>query len=135
MSQSQQMTQDEKQALVALLDERKSLMQQLKDIEAQIQKIKGSISDARIFVGESKIGRPKGSTNKKSLDSIILETVCTSNVEVGVNEIMQNVISEGYVSSSSPKDFINIIRSRLSVLKKQKKIIRNDDTGMFFKTA
>jgi hypothetical protein len=135
MSQNQPVGQDDKKTLVTLMEERKLLMQQIKEIETQIQKIGGSISGARAYIGESKIGRPKGSTNKKSLDSIILETVYNSSVEVGVNDIIEKVIFEGYVSSSGAKDFLNIVRSRLSVLKKQKKIIRNDDTAKFSKAT
>ena len=135
MSQTQTSAQDDKQALHKLLEERKLLMQQIRDIEVQIQKIGGSISGAREFIGESKIGRPKGSTNKKSLDSIILETVYSSTTEVGVNDIVERVIFEGYVSSSSAKDFLNIVRSRLSVLKRQKKIIRNEETDKFLKAT
>lgn len=135
MSQNSAASQDDKKTLTTLLEERKLLMQQLKDIEMQIQKIGGSISGARAYIGEAKIGRPKGSVNKKSLDLIIVETVYNSTIEVGVNDIIEKVIAEGYVSSSSTKDFLNIVRSRLSVLKKQKKIVRNDDTGKFFKAT
>ncbi len=135
MSQNSTASQDDKKTLTTLLEERKLLMQQLKDIEMQIQKIGGSISGARAYIGEAKIGRPKGSINKKSLDSIILETVYNSSTDVGVNDIVEKVIAEGYVSSSSAKDFLNIVRSRLSVLKKQKKIVRNDETGKFSKAT
>jgi hypothetical protein len=135
MSQNSAAAQDDKKTLTTLLEERKLLMQQLKDIEMQIQKIGGSISGARAYIGEAKIGRPKGSINKKSLDSIILETVYNATNEVGVNDIIEKVIAEGYVSSSSAKDFLNIVRSRLSVLKKQKKIVRNDETAKFFKAT
>ena len=95
-----------------------------KIIETDLLKYCDSIADARVIIGESKIGRPKGSCNKKSLDTIILETICNSVNGASVHEITASIAKEGYVSTSSPSDFINIIRSRLSVLKKHKKIIR-----------
>jgi len=107
-----------------LMKKRDALLSDLKIIETDLLKYCDSIADARVIIGESKIGRPKGSCNKKSLDTIILETICNSVNGASVHEITASIAKEGYVSTSSPSDFINIIRSRLSVLKKHKKIIR-----------
>lgn len=117
-------TPETQQNIADLMKKRDALLADLKIIETDILKYCDSIADARVIIGESKIGRPKGSCNKKSLDTIILETICNSADGASVHEITASIAKEGYVSTSSPSDFINIIRSRLSVLKKHKKIIR-----------
>jgi len=124
---------DDKQKVVVLMEKRDRLVQEISMIEEQIVNICGSISDARDLVGKSRIGRPKGSTNKRSLDSIILDTISNNPTGVNMQEIAKNITSEGYTSNSSPKNFINIIRSRLSVLKRNKKIVRCDSTDRYKK--
>jgi len=118
------MTPEMQQNIAILMKKRDALLADLKIIETDILQHCDSIADARVIIGESKIGRPKGSCNKKSLDTIILETISASANGSSVHEITASIAKEGYVSTSSPSDFINIIRSRLSVLKKHKKIIR-----------
>ncbi len=115
-----------KQKVEDLMNKRNHFVEELRKIEDEISSLCGSISNARDMIGKSKIGRPKGSTNKKSLDSIVIDTIYNSVDGVTLEDVVKNIISEGYVSNSSPKDFINIIRSRLSVLKKNKKIIRDE---------
>jgi hypothetical protein len=122
-----------KQKVILLMDRRDRLIQEIAAIETEIVEACGSISDARDLIGKSRIGRPKGSTNKRSLDSIILDAISSSPDGVDMQDIAKNITSEGYTSNSSPKNFINIIRSRLSVLKRNKKIVRCDATDKYKK--
>ena len=124
---------DVKQKVIELMDRRDSIIHEIDKIEKEIVDLCGSISDARDMIGKSRIGRPKGSTNKRSLDSIILDTISAKSDGVDMHDIAKNITSEGYTSNSSPKNFINIIRSRLSVLKRNKKIVRCDLTDKYKK--
>lgn len=130
---NQQIEDQLKLKIAGLMKRRDEILAELKQIESEISKDCPSIAEARVLIGENKIGRPKGSCNRKSLDTIILETIYNSSNGVNVNEIATNIAKEGYVSTASPSDFINIIRSRLSVLKRNKKIQRCENNMTFRK--
>ena len=116
-----------------LMKRRDEILTELKQIESEIAKDCPSIAEARVLIGENKIGRPKGSCNKKSLDTIILESIYNSSNGVTVYEIATCIANEGYTSTATPSDFINIIRSRLSVLKRNKKIVRSETDSTYKK--
>ena len=124
---------DNKNQIVDLIQQRKDLLNKLKHVELQIKNICGSVSQARSDGGFARVGRPKGSTNKKSLDSVIISNLETSTNGLSLDELVKNIVDSGQLANSSAKNFMGVIRSRISVLKKLKKISRSPETLKFSK--
>ncbi len=64
-------------------------------------------------------GRPKGSKNPDSLDSIILTALEKARDGLTFSAIMIFVLNSGYKSSASSSVFRSMLKSRLSCLKSQ----------------
>lgn len=78
-----------------------------------------------------KPGRPKGSKSNNSLDSCILRAL--QNFENGLtfSGILQNVYEQGYKTTSSDEVFRNMLKSRLSCLKTDGLINKDEKTLVF----
>jgi hypothetical protein len=76
-------------------------------------------------------GRPKGAKNPDSLDSTILNALKSSPDGLTFSSIMLFVLNSGYKSMASQKVFRSMLKSRLSCLKTQGLIVKEDNDLTF----
>jgi hypothetical protein len=116
-------------SLSYLLDKKQELESELATIHNLISCFYPSKIDSDIKKGP---GRPKGSKNPDSLDSIILNALKKSKDGLAFSSIMLFVLNSGYKSMASQKVFRSMLKSRLSCLKTQG-LIEKEDNDLIFK--
>lgn len=103
-------------SLNCLLQRRKELEKELSAINLMIDRWYPKKEPCAIKKGP---GRPKGSKNPDSLDSIILAALEKAQSGLTFSGIMIFVLNSGYKSSASSAVFRSMLKSRLSCLKSQ----------------
>lgn len=76
-------------------------------------------------------GRPKGTKNPDSLDSIILNALKQSSEGLTFSSVMLFILNSGYKSTASQKVFRSMLKSRLSCLKTQGLIVKEENDLIF----
>jgi len=101
------------------------LQNKMANVELRISAIKGTSNLKKSS------GRPKGSKNMNSLDSCVLKALGAHLDGLSYSNILRYVLEYGYKTSAEDNVFRNMLKSRLSCLKTQG-IIKKDQKNLIY---
>ena len=114
--------------LARLYDLKNSLKLQVQQIEEQISNLIATNQTKN----RPRRGRKKGSKSSSSLDSIIINALQDNQNGLSFSNLMSHILFKGYTTKTTPEKFKKILHTRLSQLKSQNKI-KKDEVNLLFK--
>ncbi len=114
--------------IARLYDLKNSLKLQLQQVEEQISNLITTSQTKK----RTHRGRKKGSKSPRSLDSIIMNALQNNQNGLSFSNLMSHILSQGYTTKTTPEKFKKILHTRLSQLKSQNKI-KKDEVNLLFK--
>ena len=101
-------------------------------LSQQLMKINHVLENKYKDLSNRRPGRPKGSKSQNSLDSYILRALSESPEGLSFSNILLKIYEQGYKTKSCDSVFRNMLKSRLSCLKTQGYITKDEKMLVFF---